>query len=57
MDGVAGRIANDLAAEDNPAMARKIVLDEHHRIRRIYAENLKTLFERPNDAAKGGEGK
>lgn len=47
LDGVAGRVANDLSSETNPAVIRQIVLDEHHRVRSAYADALQKLFESP----------
>lgn len=43
LEGVAGRFANELASISDPAKVRGILLDEHRRIRRAYADALGKL--------------
>lgn len=45
LDGVAGRMANELAAINEPAKIRQKLLDEHRRIRAAYADALGQLAE------------
>jgi phage terminase Nu1 subunit (DNA packaging protein) len=51
LDGLAGRIANDVAATSDPAICKKVIFDETRRIRTAAAAELETLS-RPSG---GGE--
>jgi phage terminase Nu1 subunit (DNA packaging protein) len=45
LDGVAGRLANEIAGTTEPAKIRQLLLDEHRRIRSAYADALGKLAE------------
>lgn len=47
LDGVAGRLANDMAGETNPAICREALHDEHRRIRNAYAQAVEKVFQGP----------
>lgn len=55
LDGVAGRVANEVAATNEPSRAREIILREHRRIRTAYADGLAELAQSARDAGSDGE--
>lgn len=47
LDSIAGRLANELAAEENPAVIKQAILNEHNRIQTAFADQLEKVYQRP----------
>ena len=55
LDGMGGRLANELAAESNPAVVRKRIFDETQRIRVAAAKEIEASAERPAPRRANGK--